>query len=69
MSTTNQTRRYCRLGRRDSVSYENGGPDSESHRQSTDPPDVRPNSHRYVLTVEARARPRLAESAAMPSRG
>ena len=47
------------LGRRDSLSYENGGPDSESHRQSTDPPHAGPSTHPYVLTVDACARPRL----------
>jgi hypothetical protein len=41
------------------MSDKNGGPDSESHRQSTDPPDVSASTHAYVLTVEVRARPQL----------
>jgi hypothetical protein len=38
------------------LSYEDGGPDSESHRQSTDPPHVRPSTHAYVLTAATSAR-------------
>ena len=64
MSTVGHESGNCPgVGRRDTLSNENGGPNSESHRQSTDTPHVRSSAHAYVHTVCA-ARP----SAAWPNR-
>ena len=42
-----------RVGRRDSLPSKNGGPDTQSHRQSADSSYAFPRCHAYLLTVGA----------------
>jgi cytochrome P450 len=51
MSTVGHESGNCPgVGRRDTLSNENGGPNSESHRHSTDTRHVRSSAHAYVHT-------------------